>query len=164
MWRVFSDESDQLFGIKVLDDETVADFASRRLKPIGQLAQDVDAFWPDHIDAFRRHPETGKKEVLTFGGLYTAIFRTTSRIAHAEVDSPQANVRAREHELVVSMNEPKAFGRAGFAVPLAAFSLLIYNHFFDWPGETRTRRMIDAMNYNPTRADDEPPIGQSTDS
>jgi hypothetical protein len=161
MWRVFSDESEELFGIKVLDDETVADFASRRLKSIGQLAQDVDAFWPDHIDAFRRHPETGKKEILTFSGLYTAIFRTTSRIAHAEVDSLQANVRAREQELVVSTSEPKVFGRAGFAVPLAAFALLIYNHFFDWPGEPRTRGLVDAMNYNPIRADNEPAIGQS---
>jgi hypothetical protein len=57
---------------------------------------DVDGFWPDHIDAFRRHPAAGKKKVLTFRGLYTAIFRTTSRFAHAEVDSLQANVRARD--------------------------------------------------------------------
>jgi hypothetical protein len=162
MWRVFSNESDESFGIKVLDDEIVADFASRRLKPIGQLAQDIDAFWPDHIEAFRRHPDTGKKEILTFSGLYTAIFRTASRIAHAEVDSLQANVRPRETELVVSMSEPKTFGRAAFAVPLAAFVLLIHNHFFDWPGEPRTQRLVDAMNYRPIRADKEAPIGSST--
>jgi hypothetical protein len=159
MWGVFSKESDDFFGIKVLDDETVADFASEKLKPIQQLAADVDAFWPDHIDAFRRHPVAGKKEVLTFRGLYTAIFRTTSRFAHAEVDSLQANVRARDQELVVSMNESKTFGRAGFALPLSAFALLVYNHHTGWPGEPRAGRIVAAMNYNPYRSENDPPVG-----
>jgi hypothetical protein len=159
MWGVFSKESDDFFGIKVLDDETVADFASEKLKPIEQLADDVDAFWPDHINAFRRHPAVGKKEVLTFRGLYTAIFRTTSRFAHAEVDSLQANVRPRNRELVVSMDEPAAFGRAGFALPLSAFALLVYNHCTGWPGEPRTGRIVAAMNYDPSRSQGGPPVG-----
>ena len=156
MWGVFSKEADDFFGIKVYDDETVADFASEKLKPIEQLADDVDAFWPDHIDAFRRHPADGKKEILTFRGLYTGIFRTTSRFAHAEVDSLQANIRARNRELVVSMNEPAVFGRAGLALPLSAFVLLVYNHHFNWPGEPRTGRMVAALNYEPARSDDAP--------
>lgn len=152
--ETFNREVEDFYGITLRDDEVLESYgSSKNLKPLDQLADDVDAFWPSRISAFRAHPKTGKKEVLSFRGTYTAIFRTTSRIAHAEVDSLQANVRARERELVVSLKEPHLFGRSGFALPLSAFALLVYNHHFGWPGEPRIGRMEAALNYELTDDD-----------
>jgi hypothetical protein len=154
-WDKFNREVKGLYRIIPSDDEVLASFGgAKTLKPLEQLADDVDAYWPSKIAAFRGHPGDGKKkELLSFRGAYTAIFRTTSRIAHAEVDSLQASVRARERELVVSMQEPPLFGRSGLALPLTGFAILVYNHHFDWPGEPRVGRMVAALNYEPTEDD-----------
>jgi len=154
-WDKFYREVKGLYGITPRDDEVLESFGgAKTLKPLDQLADDVDAYWPSKIAAFRGHPSGGKKkELLSFRGAYTSIFRTTSRIAHAEVDSLQASVRSREHELVVSMQEPPLFGRSGFALPLTGFAILVYNHHFDWPGEPRVGRMVAALNYEPVEDD-----------
>lgn len=162
MWGVFDREARDFYGIEVLDPADAVDLATTKMRPLDQLADDIDAYWPQHIKAFRPHPE-GRKEVLSFRGTYTAIFRSASRIAHAEVDSLQSNLRVRPTEIVVSMNEPEKFGRAAFALPLMAFALLVYDHHFGWPGEPRTRRMVAALNYNPERSDDDPPVGERRD-
>lgn len=108
------------------------------MKPLDQLADAVDGYWPQHISAFRPHPEGGK-HLLTFRGYYTAIFRPASRIAHGEVDALQPYLSVRPTEIVVSMKEREKFGRAPFAFPMMAFALLVYHHHFGWPDESMSR-------------------------
>lgn len=159
MWGVFDREARDFYGIEVLERDDAAELATTKMRPLNQLADDIDAYWPKHVEAFRAHPE-GRKEILSFRGIYTAIFRSASRIAHAEVDSLQSNLRVSRNEIVVSMTEPPRFGRAAFALPLMAFALLAYDHHFGWPGEPRTSRMVEALNYNLDRAADDPPVGK----
>jgi hypothetical protein len=152
-WEKFDSEALRNFGKRVLSDDLAAELSKQQLKKIDQLADDVDAHWPDHIAAFRRHPKKGKG-MLTFRGLYTAIFRTASRIAHAEVDSMQANVRVLPTQTIVRIDEPEVFGRAWMGLPLTAYAVLVFNHHFGWPGTDWANHMIELMNYEPL--DDDP--------
>jgi hypothetical protein len=146
-WAKFDNEA-RSRDMGVLDAETAAALATERMKPLDQMADDIDAYWPDHIPAFRTKTDGGTG-VLSFRGLYTAIFRPASRIAHAELDSLDSLLTVRASEIVVSMKERPKFGRAAFAMPLTALALLVYDHHFDWPGEPRTGTLIAALNFEP---------------
>jgi hypothetical protein len=50
------------------------------------------------------------------------------------------------------MQEPAEFSRAGLALPLTAFALLVYHHHFDWPDDESVERIEAALNYEPTDA------------
>jgi hypothetical protein len=150
-WGIFHREARDRYGYEVISEEDAATLDTERMKPLNQLAEAVDAYWPDRIPAFQRD-ET--KPLLTFRGCYTAIFRPASRIAHGEVDALQPYVNVRAGEIVVSMRERERFGRAAFAFPLFAFALLVYHEHFGWPGDERTRQMTDSLRFEPTGASD----------
>jgi hypothetical protein len=65
MWSKFQSEAHDFYGIEVLDREDAAGLATDKLKPLDQLADDVDAYWPEHIAAFRQRPGN-RKELLSF--------------------------------------------------------------------------------------------------
>jgi hypothetical protein len=146
-WGKFDREA-RLRNMGVIDAETAAGLSTKKMKPLDQRADDIDAYWPNQIPAFRTATDGGTG-VLSFRGLYTAIFRPASRIAHAEVDALESNLRVRPTQIVVSMTEPPKFSRAAFAMPLTALVLLVYDHHFGWPGEPRTGTLVAALNFEP---------------
>jgi len=145
-WEIFHREARDRYGYQVLREDEAADLDTQRMKPLDQLAEKVDAYWPKRIPAFQRDPE---KPILTFRGCYTAIFRPASRIAHGEVDALQPYVSVRPGEIVVSMRERERFGRAAFAFPLFAFALLVYDEHFGWPGDELVESMTSSLLFEP---------------
>jgi hypothetical protein len=146
-WGKFNSEA-QSRKMGVLDAETAFGLATEKMKPLDQVADDIDGYWPNHIPAFRTATDGGTG-LLSFRGLYTAIFRPASRIAHSEVDAMESNLTVRASEIIVSTSERPKFGRAAFAMPLTALVLLVYDHHFGWPGEPRTGALVAALNFEP---------------
>lgn len=147
-WRQFNDEAAEHFGKGAIDPSTATELEGRKLRSLEQRSEEVSDYWPNHISAFKRHAVGSPDSILSFRGIYTAIYRTASRLAHAEVDSLQANVWERPNLLLlVTTKERPRFGRAALAFPLFAFGLLVYNEHFNWPGEPRTSRMVAALNH-----------------
>lgn len=145
-WETFNREARDRYGQDVLGEEEAESLGTGRLKPLDQLADAIDSYWPDRIPAFRQGED---KQLLTFRGCYTAIFRTTSRIAHGEVDGLQPYVNPGPGEIVVSIRERETFGRSAFAFPLFAFALLVYNYHFDWPGNDRAQQITASLLFEP---------------
>jgi uncharacterized protein DUF5677 len=149
-WRQFDEEARQHFGTGAIDPKDAAALEGEKLKSLQQRAEEVASYWPDQIPAFRPHLIGRRESLRSFRGLYTAIYRTSSRLAHAEVDSLQANVWERPNQLLlITTKERPRLGRAGLSLPLFAFALLVYDHHFGWPGEPRTAAIVASMNFEP---------------
>lgn len=154
-WRRFDREAREQFGKGVLDPRAAADLEGKALRSLKDRSEEVAAFWPEHISAFQSHLPGNRESLMSFRGIYTAIYRTSSRLAHAEVDSLQANVWVRPNGLLrITTTERPKLGRAALAFPLFAFALLVYDHHFGWPGEPRTSQIVAALNYDPSKASD----------
>jgi hypothetical protein len=151
-WREWSDSrqlqkhkrAKELFGITVLSDAEVA--KAEKAKPplrMPKLTEDVDAHWSEVSPAFRTYdPES--PDLLTFLGLYTAVYSKASNLVHADPASVerfmtmplagQATIHAREKRS--ESNDYPSFALAMMGLLLVAFS-----HHFKWP----TREVIDGL-------------------
>lgn len=138
-WKTFYTEARKDLKVQVIPEEDAASLGSERTMPLDQLADQVDAYWPQRLPAFH------KDSIRSFRGSYTAIFRPASRMAHAEVDALQPFVDIRPDELVVSTKERARFGRPVLAFPLFGLMLLVYREHFDWPEQERARRIADSL-------------------
>lgn len=104
-----------------------------RLLPLAQLAAEADAHWSAELPAFRPQ-EKGGGGLLTLRGLYTGLYRTLSRSAHAEVETVDAILRPRPTQWVVSREKAdKRHLRSGvltLSVGLVALAMVVYDHDF----------------------------------
>lgn len=147
-WRQFDEEARRQFGKGVLGPGELSAFEGEKLISLERRSEAVAGFWSPRISAFQEHRPGSRDGLLSFRGIYTSLYRTSSRLAHAEVDSLQANIWERPNRLLLTTTrERPRLGRAGLAFPLLAFALLVYNHHFEWPGKPRTSRMVAALNY-----------------
>jgi hypothetical protein len=152
-WLQFHTEARERFGIQVLDTEDAEGLAEGRLRRLEERSEAVDRHWSEEIDAFKPPvPKKGKLSLKSFRGLYTAIYRTTSRIAHAEVDALQPYIRVdRESGRArIATEEPTRFGRALLALPLIGFFLLVYRRHFDWPSKDVAEKLAASMLWEPS--------------
>jgi hypothetical protein len=156
-WSQFHTEARDRFGIEVIGEEDAEGLAKGRMRALEQRSEAVDRYWSGQIDTFRPPPPRsgGELSPKSFRGLYTAIYRTTSRIAHAEVDALQPYVEFDEatRRVRISTEERATFGRALLALPLLGFFLLVHRRHFGWPGEDVTARLSASMLWEP--GDDE---------
>lgn len=152
-WRQFHAEARDRYGFDVISEEEAEKLAEGRMRKLEQRSVAVDRYWSEQIEAFKPPPSKKAREqpIKSFRGLYTAIYRTTSRIAHAEVDAlqPYIYVDELQNRVRVTTEERARFGRAVLAVPLVGFFLLVHYQHFDWPSEELARRLSVSLLWEP---------------
>ena len=135
------------YGVQVLTPEELA--ALKPVKPPSTLtlAEQIDKYWPEHSSAFRPR-KGGVRDILTFRGMYTAIFRRASGLAHAAPTSLDRQITGSASQLVVGKERPAdPPDLHGVGVPLMAFVLVVYAHHFGWPDESKVRSISDFLMY-----------------
>lgn len=152
-WRQFHAEARDRYGFEVISEEEAEELAEGRMRTLEQRSEAIDRYWAKQIEAFEPPaPKKAHKQPLkSFRGLYTAIYRTTSRVAHAEVDAlqPYVYVDERRKSVTVSAEERVRFGRAALAVPLIGFFLLVHHVHFAWPSEELARSFSVSLLWEP---------------
>lgn len=138
------------------DDELRAAEEAENLKPLQQLARDVDAFWGPRIKGLYVQPASGPKHLLTLEGLYLGIFRLASRSAHATVESVNPWVREEGdgHLLVTRQPQASDLTWSGLAIPLFGMALVISQERLGWPDEAQVRAINDALGHEQTPSDE----------
>lgn len=162
-WREWSDarqlrlHRDALrFGVEVLTPAEVA--ASEGATPpisLPQMAQEVDEHWSEVSTAFRPYSESNEEEppsILTFRGFYTAVYRKTSNLIHADMASPgrfgtmplsgQVTIHPRE-------KHSESADYPSFSVALIGFLLIVFDHHFSWPGRDVVEGITNSIMYYP---------------
>ncbi len=147
-WAKFHEETREDYGIELISAEDAEALARKRMKTLELRTEAIDEYWPRHLEAFEGQPTEGRS-LKSFRGLYTALYRTTSRIAHAEVDALQPYVEIGGCGITVSTDEPQQFGRAALAVPLVGFFLLVHHHHFGWPATDTATAISSSLLYEP---------------
>jgi hypothetical protein len=118
------------FGIKVLTDEKLAEIGDPpKPRGVDQLAEAVDRHWSKCEPAFR------DEGILTFRGLYSAIYRRTSKLVHPTQEGMERHSELSDDEATISAEErpgsPPDLPELGLAA--MGFALIVYAHHFDWP-------------------------------
>lgn len=134
------------FGETVLSKSQLAatDDSAKRMA-LADMAAEADSHWGGRMIGFRA-PETGKQGILTMRGMYVAVYRISSRAAHAQPDSLDPYCDPTIYPAVVSRarrDEPSIWWP--LAVPLYAHALLICHDQLNWPDPDRVRQINDAM-------------------
>jgi hypothetical protein len=118
------------FGIKVLTDEKLAEIGDPP-KPRGvpQLAEAVDRHWSKCEPAFR------DEGILTFRGLYAAIYRRTSKLVHPTQEGMERHAELSDDDATISAEERPGSppDLPGLGLAAMGFALIVYAHHFDWP-------------------------------
>jgi hypothetical protein len=124
------------FGHKVLtESEFEKANAAQKLPNVAQLAEAVDEYWSARISAFR--PPKGKEaqptDILSFRGLYVAVYRIASRSAHAKPHAldPYCDYESHPHVVNLAKYEPTSY--PSLVVPLYAQALLVCHQELKWP-------------------------------
>jgi hypothetical protein len=134
------------FGQQVLTKKELAEVQKGKPDlPLIDMAAAVDEHWDGQLIGFRP-PRSNPGDLLTFRGLYVAIYRMGSRAAHVEADSlgpyldydvyPKRVYRSRK-------DEPSIWWP--LAVPLYAHALLVCNEQMNWPDPERVKAINNAM-------------------
>src|SRR4029077_15799589 len=144
------------FGITVLtDDEIVAYESAKSPPPLAQLAEKVDRYWSEHSTAFRPYDDANPDDppsILTFSGFYTAVYRKTSNLIHADMASPdrfasiplQGQVTIHPAEKHSESNDYPSF-----SVAIVGFLLIVFGVRFDWPDRAVVNSITNAILYHP---------------
>lgn len=127
----------QRYGLGALSDAQVASMkeSATSLPPVQAMAHGVDAFWPDHIPGFRSWISgTHQDNVLTVAGLYTAVYRSASALAHGEGGGIQGIVAEDEQgRPLITLGTDPVERLVPLAVPLFAMGLQVYEYRFGRP-------------------------------
>lgn len=127
----------QRYGLGGLSDAQVASMeeSATSLPPVQAMAHGVDAFWPDHIPGFRSWISgTHEENVLTVAGLYTAVYRSASALAHGEGGGIQGIVAEDEQgRPIITLGTDPVARLVSFAVPLFVMGLQVYEYRFGRP-------------------------------
>lgn len=132
------------FGIEPLTPAEAAK-AEKARPPIKlhKLTGAVDKHWSEVSPAFRSY-DPAEPSVLTFTGVYTAVYSKTSNLVHADPASVErfmtmplpgeATIHARE-------KRSESNDHPSFALPMIGFLLIVFEHHFNWP----SREVIDGV-------------------
>lgn len=134
------------FGIEVMAEEELAEAEGARLHArLGELADEVDDFWPARVRGLRQHAPEGPRNLLAFRGLYVGLYRVASRTVHAQADSvdPCAEVRGRVRRVFLEEDDTVAW--SGWATPLFGMALVVCHYRLGWPDEQEVRRINDEL-------------------
>lgn len=134
----------QRFGIETMKtaDAAKAEKANRATE-LHKLATAVDAHWSEVSPAFRSY-DPAEPDMLTFIGVYTAVYSKTSNLIHADPASierfmtmplrGEATIHARE-------KRSESNDYPSFALAMMGFLLVVFEHHFRWP----SRDVIDGV-------------------
>lgn len=132
------------FGIERLTPAKAAK-AKKAKQPIKlhKLTSAVDAHWSGVSPAFRSY-DPAEPDILTFTGVYTALYSKTSNLVHADPASverfmtmplpAEATIHAREKR-----SESEDIPASGLA--MMGFLLVVFRRHFSWPD----REVIDGV-------------------
>lgn len=127
----------QRYGLAALSDAQVASMSESgtRLPPVQAMAHGVDDFWPDHIPGFRSWIEgVHQDNVLTVAGLYTAVYRSASALAHGEGGGIRGIIAEDEQgRPIITLGTDPVAHLVSLAVPLFVMGLQVYEYRFDRP-------------------------------
>lgn len=124
------------FGLEPLApaDEAKAREAKQPMK-MHRLAGAVDKHWSEVSPAFRSY-DPKSPDILTFIGIYTAVYSKTSNLVHADTVSIErfmtmplrgkATIHARE-------KRSESNDYPSFALAMMGFLLVAFEHHFSWP-------------------------------
>jgi hypothetical protein len=108
---------------------------------VEQMAREADDYWAPRIESFR--VLSGKKhklDVLTITGLYLGIYRTSSRIVHAQVHSLEGVLRqVTSAKVVVERRSAPTVSFAPTIVPMFAMAIEVHRKQFKWPDVGKVR-------------------------
>lgn len=147
-WAQFHEETREDYGIELISAEEAEALARKRMRTLELRTEAIDEYWPGQIEAFENQPAEGRS-LKSFRGLYTALYRTTSRVAHAEIDALQPYIEIEGRGITVSPGERQQFGRAALALPLVGFFLLVHHHHFGWPAADTATAISSSLLYEP---------------
>jgi len=151
-WREWADyrryqvhkNAKKRFGLEPLMAAEAAK-AKKAKQPIKlhKLTGAVDQHWSEVSPAFRSY-DPAEPSILTFTGVYTAVYSKTSNLVHADPASVErfmtmplpgkATIHAREKR-----SESEDYPSFGLA--MMGFLLIVFGHHFSWPD----REVIDGV-------------------
>jgi Family of unknown function (DUF5677) len=137
-------------GIPVLTEEQLAEAAELdEIKQLIDRANEVDAYWSQHIRGFRPPAVAADPgSLLNFRGLYTGLYRTTSRSVHAQIETANDCIDFGDYPrrpATVHLEETDEVFWSLTACPLIAMALLVHAHRFRWPDAETVRDINDAL-------------------
>ena len=142
------------FGVELMSADELGEAAE--LLPLAgglqQRAEEVDAFWSQRIRGFRAPRKGDKEGLLTVRGLYTAIYRLASRVAHAQIETIEDCIDMTGYPgrpAVVHAERDDSMTWSAISTPIFAMALMVCHHRLGWPDEQRVREINDAMTRQP---------------
>lgn len=131
---------------KVLSEaEAEAAKAAKLLPSLQQRATEVDTYWGGRSDAFREVDAEGDAHMLTMSGLYTGLYRTTSRGQHAQLDAMDAAIDHTSYPWRVVLKDRGDRTHSYLALPLVGLMLSAGSQRLGWPDEADTKTIVDAL-------------------
>lgn len=105
------------------------DASLKSISVLRDRAREADLRWGERIEGLRQLQE-GPEGLLTLSGLYASLYRSQSRVAHAEVPTLDPVIRLTPTEFVVLREHRRAaFNDAvEIAVPTSVFPLVVFAH------------------------------------
>lgn len=145
-WELRMHDDATPYGMEILNEKERALAAGARMLPsLASRAADVDEYWGGRLIGFRP-PSKDEQGILTFRGLYVAIYRFASRAAHGQPDSLTPYADPHVYPARVSRSEPATDSIWWpLAVPLYAHALLVCHDRLGWPDPEQVRAINDAM-------------------
>jgi Family of unknown function (DUF5677) len=145
-WELKMHDDATAYGMEILNEKERALAAGARMLPsLANRAADVDEHWGGRLIGFRP-PSKEQQGILTFRGLYVAIYRFASRAAHGQPDSLTPYTDPHVYPARVSRSEPAPDSIWWpLAVPLYAHALLVCHDQLGWPDPERVRTIDDTM-------------------
>ncbi len=113
------------------------------------MAAEVDAHWGGRLIGFRS-PQGKASDILTFRGLYAAVYRMGSRAVHVEQASLEPYIDYDVYPRRVDRgpkDDPSIWWP--LTVPLYAQALLVCNEQLRWPDPDKVRAINNAMYSQP---------------
>ena len=137
----------QQFGIEdVLKGKELELAREAKLLPrLTELTAEVDEYWSARSEGFRAQPVEGPKHILTLRGIYTAVYRTVSRTAHAQIETVDPCVDLHRYPHVVDFENDDSLVWSAMAIPLFAMALIVCNDRFGWPDGNTVRAINDSL-------------------
>jgi hypothetical protein len=133
------------YGIEVLSQEELqATKGARKSPSVPAMAKEVDEHWGGRLVGFRA-PQKDPQDILTFSGLYVALYRIGSRATHAQIQALDVygDFSRYPREVCRPINEESIWWP--IAVPLYAQALLVCHEQLGWPDPERVRAINNEM-------------------
>lgn len=136
-------EEAKRYRIKILTAAQVKRAKGKEKLTVEQMAREADDYWSPRIEGFR--VLSGKKhklDLLTITGLYLGIYRTSSRIVHAQVHSLESVLRqVTQTKVVVERRAAPTVSFAPTIVPMFAMAIEVHHKQFKWPDVEKVREI-----------------------